>query len=179
MNKLFLRLTGFVFLLLPFSFLILPLAARAGVAHRYHTSLTRIDYNSSEELAEITIQTFADDLESALRRVDGKRVNLERTPDIDKIILNYLSDKFILKNKEGEIKTFKWVGLEQKTDAVWLYVETSMPEGLEDAMLDNRFLFEMFNDQTNLVTSHYNETKTDLAFKAGDKAQSLVKKAAN
>jgi hypothetical protein len=50
-----------------------------------------------------------------------------------------------------------------------------MPETLEGATLENRIFQELFNDQVNLVTTRYNNTKTDLVFKNGDNAQSLIK----
>jgi hypothetical protein len=159
------------FLFLPFAFCLLP---SHGEAHTFHTSLTRIDYNSEEKTAEITIQVFAHDLEKAIEKRAGKRVNLEKSPDAIKLILAYLSDRFVLKNKTGETKKLTWVGKEQSADSVWLYVETQMPEGFSGAMLANSLFFELANDQVNLVTSRFDGRKTDLSFKPNDKPKSLL-----
>ena len=145
------------------------------MAHRYHTSLTRIDYNTGEKSLEITIQTFSHDLEAALEAKTGKRFNIQKTRDATKIILDYLAETFVLKNKSGETKQLEWVGIEQKTDGVWIHLETKMPEGMEGATLENRFLFEMFNEQVNLVAFRFEGKKNDLVYKAGDKTKSLVK----
>lgn len=146
-------------------------------AHRYHTSLTRIDYNAEEQLAEITLQLFSDDFEAALKSKTGKPINLDKTPKLDEIILAYLSDRLVIKNKAGEIKKLRYIGFERANDALRLYIETAMPEGFEGATLENSVLFDQFDDQTNLVTSYFNGNKTDFVFRPNDKAQPLLKKA--
>jgi hypothetical protein len=163
------------FLILPFAFCLLPSSVGA---HTFHTSLARIDYNAETKTAEISIQVFAHDLETALERARGKRVNLEKTPDIEKIIVKYLGERFVLKNKNGEVKKLTFVGKEQSADAVWLYVETAMPESLENASLDNRLFFELHNDQVNLVTARGDGKKQDFVFKPGDaRAQEIFARA--
>lgn len=152
--------------------LFLPLSPPA--AHRYHTSLARVEYNDREKLLEITIQTFSHDLEAALEKHHGKRVNLDKTANVEQIIVKYLSETFVIKNQSGAIKQLRWIGKEQQTDAVWLYLETEMPEGINGATLENRFLFEVFSDQVNLVSARYDNQKTDLLFRPNDKPQSLT-----
>jgi hypothetical protein len=148
-------------------------------AHTFHTSLTRMDYNAAEKTAEITIQVFAHDLEKAIEKRAGKRVNLEKSPDSVKLMLGYLSDRFILKNKAGETQKFVWVGKEQSADSIWLYVETPMPEGLAGATLENSLFFELANDQVNLVTARFDGKKVDLAFKPNDKPKNLIASASS
>ena len=143
-------------------------------AHRYHTSLARVEYNDKEKLLEITVQTFSHDLEAALEKHHGKRVSLDKTPNVEQIIVKYLSENFVVKNQKGETKQLRWIGKEQQTDTVWLYLEAEMPEGIEGATLDNRFMFETFNDQINLVSARYDNQKNDLIFRPNDKAKSLT-----
>jgi hypothetical protein len=68
-----------IFLLLPFTFYLLPCAK----AHTFHTTLTRIDYNEKEKLAEISIQIFTHDLSPTLETVTKKRVDFEKTKDVN------------------------------------------------------------------------------------------------
>ncbi|MGC2237884.1 MAG: DUF6702 family protein [Pyrinomonadaceae bacterium] len=145
-------------------------------AHRYHTSLTRMDYNEKEKLVEITIQLFTHDLVPVLEKRTKKSIELEKTPDIDKIILEYLSQNFILKNRKGEAQTLKWVGKELEVDTAYVYVEIPMPESPEGATLQNTIFFESFAEQTNLVTSRFDAKKSDLLFVAGDKFKEITAK---
>ena len=145
-------------------------------AHVYHTSLTRIDYNSKENSVEITIQTFTHDLEAAIEKRIGKRINLEKSSDAKQVLLDYLNERLVIKNKSGEQKKLQMVGIEIQADAIFVYAETQMPEGLEAATLENRVLLEQFGDQVNLVTVRFNDAKQDLVFKAGDEAQTIQAK---
>lgn len=148
------------------------------LAHRYHTSLTRIDYNANEKLAEITIQIFTNDLEDVLTKRNGGKptVHLDKTPKVSEMILNYLSDRFVIRNNTGEIKKLRFVGMEPQNDVTLIYLETPMPEGFGDATMENSVLNDQFDDQVNLVTARADNLKTDLVFKTNDAPQSLIKK---
>lgn len=138
-------------------------------AHRYHESLTRIDYNETEKLFEITILLFTHDLVPVLEKQTGKRIDLEKTPDIDKIILEYLGRNFVLKNKKGEAQKLNWVGKQVEIESVYVYVEIPSAETPEGASLQNTIFFETFNEQTNRVSFRFDGKKADLLFVAGDK----------
>jgi len=63
--------------------------------------------------------------------------------------------------------------MEPEADAVWLYVETKMPEGLDGAQLRDRLFFEMLDDQVNLVHLKFAGKKADLVFKVGDEFKAI------
>jgi hypothetical protein len=136
--------------------------------HTYHTSLTRMDYNHKDKLVEISIQLFTHDLVPLLERRTKKRIDLEKTPDIDKIILGYLGENFILKDKSAAVKKLVWVGKEVQVDTVFVYFQAQSEEDLDGFDLRNTLFFESFPEQTNLVIARYNNKKADLLFKPGD-----------
>jgi hypothetical protein len=154
-------------------FVLTPASAITTTAHRFHTSLTRMDYNAGEKSVEITIQLFTHDLQVALERKEKKSINFEKTPKIDEVILKYLDERFVLKNKSGEVKRLHWVGMEIETDSLWLYVETAMPESINGATLENRIFQEIFGDQINLVTARFEDKKIDLVFQVNDKVKEI------
>ena len=151
---------------------------RSASAHTFHTSLMQMEYNARDETLEVAVQVFTHDLENVLtrRRGGSGRVRLDKTPDAAKLALAYLNEAFTLKNREGEAKTFTWVGMEQSADAVWLYVEAKMPEGLAGASLRNRIFFDLLDDQVNLVHVKFDGRKTDLVFKPGDDFKPIIVK---
>jgi len=169
-NRVF-RFTTFVLILFAFHFSLFTFPTVK--AHRFHTSLTRIDYNSEEKLFEISIKLFTHDLVLLLEEKSGKRVDLEKTPGIDKIIFDYLSENFVLTDKKGETKILKWVGKESDVDTVEIYLETPSTENLENYKLKNTIFFETFPVQTNLVVCRYDGKKADLMFKVGDKIKEI------
>ncbi|MBC7909179.1 MAG: hypothetical protein H7Y30_01680 [Pyrinomonadaceae bacterium] len=143
-------------------------APSAAAPHTFHTSLMRVEYNRQEQLVEVSIQVFSHDLENILSRRSKKRIRLDKTPEAAKLALAYLNDAVNLKNRDGQLKTFSWVGMESQADAVWLYVETKMPEGLDGAQIRNRIFFDLLEDQVNLVHFKYDGKKADLSFKRGE-----------
>ncbi len=145
----------------------------ASTLHTYHTSLTRINYNQKEKLAEVTIQLFVHDLLPTLEKRTKKQIDLEKTPDIDKFILKYLDENFVLKDKNGEIKKLVWVGKEITVDTVFIFVEIPLSEDIKDYSLQNTLFFESFPEQTNLVIARFGEKKADLLFKVGDKFKEI------
>lgn len=141
--------------------------------HKYHTSLTRMDYNAKDKLIEITIQLFTHDLLPVLERQTKNKIDLEKTPDIDKILFAYLSENFILKGEKDEIKPLKWIGKEVKVDLAYVYVEIPFEGNFENLKLNNSIFFESFAEQANLVVFRFNGEKSDLYFKVGDKFKEI------
>lgn len=142
--------------------------------HRFHTTLTRIDYNAEGKLFEISIQLFTHDLAPLLERRSGKRIGLEKSPDADKLILGYLNENFVLTDKKGEIKNLKWIGKEIDADTIRIYVETPASEKPEGYKLKNTLFFESHTEQTNLVVCSYEGKKADLMFKVGDNIKEIT-----
>ena len=160
----------FAFLLFTSYFSPFPLAE----AHRFHTSLTRIDFNKNQKLYEISIQLFTHDLIPVLEKRGGKRVELEKSADADKLIFDYINKNFQLTDTKGEVKNLKWIGKETSIDTVWVYLEIEATENLENYKLRNTLFFETFPEQTNLVVCRYDGKKADLMFKVGDKIKEIV-----
>jgi hypothetical protein len=169
------RILGILLALLPFAFYLFPstILLPSAKAHRYHTSLTRMDYNEKEKLVEISLQLFTHDLVPILEQKAKKRVDLEKTPEVDKLILDYLNENFVLRNKNGEAQTLRWVGKEIEVDVARIYVEVPETESLAGANLQNTLFFESFPEQTNLVIARFDGKKADLLFRVGDKFKEI------
>ena len=161
---------GFIFAFLLFTFYFLPLPAEA---HTYHTSLTRMDYNAKDKNIEISIQLFIHDVTPMLERRLKKRVDIEKTAEVDTEIFKYLGETFVFQNKKGDAQRLRWVGREFENDVVHVYVEIPFVESLEGTKLQNTIFFESYPEQTNLVIARFGEKKIDLLYKTGDKFKDL------
>lgn len=137
-------------------------------AHNYHTSLTRIDYNKEAKSLEIEINLFNHDLEKVLEAKNKKPIDIEKTKDIDKILLAYLGETFVIKDADGTQKKLVWVGKEINVDLTTVFIEVPNIEKFENLKLQNKMFFESFAGQVNLVTIHSDDKKFDLVFKSGD-----------
>ena len=156
---------------------LLTLSATAYVPvkrHRFHTTLTRIEYNAKEKNFEIIIKLFTHDLMPLLEKRGGKRLDLEKSSEADKLILDYINENFILSDKSGSAKTLKWIGKDFDTAEVRVYLEIGSTENLEGYKLKNTLFFADFPEQTNIVVCLYDGKKADLLFKVGDKIKEIA-----
>lgn len=142
--------------------------------HKYHTSFTTVDYNTEEKLLEISIKVFEHDLLPTLEKRLKKTIDLESTKDIDRILENYLIEKFVFKTKSNQIKKFRWIGKELEADVILFYIEIPFDEELEGAELKNSMFFESFREQVNLIHFKYQDEKADLMFKVGDSFKKII-----
>ena len=153
----------------------LPQTTQVASAHKFHTSFTEADYNAQERSLQVTMRTFPDDLENILtKRNNGKSVRLDQKKETEPLLVAYLQETFQLKNARGEFVKLSWVGMDAGVDSAWLYFEAAMPEGPAGAQLRNGFLFDLYDDQVNLVNVKQGERKRALTFKNGDKFQPLA-----
>jgi hypothetical protein len=155
------------------SLLVVALAPGAS-AHRYHTSVTRLEYNAEEHLAEITVQTFADDIEAALSRRNGPagNVRLDFSKKTNALVLDYLRTVIEIKSGDAELE-LQWIGMELKGYSVWIYLQAKAPAGLSKTALRNQLLFDLFADQVNIVNVLNSGKRASLVFKRGDAAKEI------
>ena len=152
--------------LLCLSLLFTSFALPTASAHRYHTSVTRLEYNAEERLVEITVQTFADDIEAALKRGGASNVRLD-SKTTHALVLEYLQKVFEIRSGDSRLE-FQWIGMELKGYTVWVYLQAKAPNGLLRTSLRNNLLFEVFPDQVNIVNIIRDGKRTSLVFKRGD-----------
>ncbi|MDQ3684219.1 MAG: hypothetical protein M3430_01275 [Acidobacteriota bacterium] len=137
-------------------------------AHKFYTSFAQIEYNDERKVVEVALRVFGDDMENILSRHHSKPVRIGKTEDAAKLIFAYVTAAFQLRDRDGVLKKFEWVGMETKGDVAWLYFETKMPEGLNGATLRNRVLLDFSDEQVNIVHLRHGNQKADLVFKAND-----------
>lgn len=151
----------------------LPADIRNPHFHKFHLSVTQIEYNPKEQTAEITIRVFADDLETALSqhaqrpiKIDPAKANKDK--QLGETVIAYLRDQFQFKTSARRPVKLDWVGLEWKTDMFWLYVKGKLPEGLEGTQLRNKVFQELYEDQVNIVNSKIDGKQIGLMFDVKD-----------
>ena len=137
-------------------------------AHKFHASFARVNYNNQEQSLEITLRLFADDLENILSRRAGRHIRIGKTTDAAPLTLAYLQDSFELRGRDGRAKKLKWIGMEPEVDTIWIYIEVKAREDIAELSVRNRILFDLFDDQLNVLHVRYNGKAADLVFKPGD-----------
>ena len=155
-------------------------SADAVTAHRFHVSLAQADYNPKTGSLEVALRVNPFDLEDALTRAHGSKVDLDRTPDVDEHIVRYLRERFTLTSPDGERARFEWVGKEDFTLEMWLYFELrvdapagSRPKDLAGHTVSNRLFFELHPEQTNSVTYGRGKSRKSLRFTSAQRSAEL------
>lgn len=149
---------GFCKQILGFCLMLALNASITAQAHPYHESLTELEWNAASGYWEMAVRLLPEELETALQRSDGPRINLERSADVDRLILNYLEHhiQFSAVNErqsalgaQGNAVKMVWIGKEVGHKAVWLYLQVRAPG--PPVMLRNTLLFDREPDQINRV----------------------------
>lgn len=155
-------------------FAIICLNVNIAFAHKFYVSFAQVEWNAETKSLEIAVRVFSDDLELALQRA-AKRdtISLDKTPDVDKLLLAYLQQRLEIENAKGARQQLLWVGKELNVDSVWLYVESPMPEGLSDAKARNSLFFELYPDQLNTMSFKQSDKRNDVSWKRGDALQAV------
>jgi len=143
------------------------------LAHTFHVSLAEAEFNRQSGDLEVALRLSPEDLEKALGIAAGRRISLEREPNIDQRILAWLRQGLVVRAANGERREIKWVGKEIKPAVAWLYFEIPLPEGLDGAEVENRLLMNLDPRQVNTMNFRNGEFHTSLAFLKGKEMQRL------
>ncbi|WP_299368050.1 DUF6702 family protein [Winogradskyella sp.] len=121
--------------------------------HEYYVSVTQIGYSEKDKSVQIISQIFIDDLEELLRKRYDETITLDPDSDsmmVDDYLQRYLSDKLNISIND-KIERFNFLGKEYKEDIAYCYLEISNVPNVESIKLTNKILFDVFNQQQNIV----------------------------
>lgn len=148
--------------------------AAVAAAHPFHVTIAEADYNEDSGKLEVALRVYnPGDLEEALGRRSGERVDLERTENVDDLIVAYLEDALIVERPDGESTDIEWVGKEVTVKTTWLYFEIPLPGGPEGATFTNTLLFEVEPDQANTIVFDRGDERASLRFTRDEPTQTF------
>jgi hypothetical protein len=136
-------------------------------AHKFHASLTEVEYDAADRTLEIAVRLFPDDLEAALARRSGRRIAID-AEGADRRMLEYLRDTLVITGPRGEAYELSWVGMEATVGTVWVYLQAGAPAGLAGGRIRNEMFLELFDDQVNTVNVKDGSRRATIVLKAGE-----------
>ncbi|MGD2122852.1 MAG: hypothetical protein PVJ76_13955 [Gemmatimonadota bacterium] len=143
-------------------FLLMAVVLGREAKHELHVSYGNLGVEGNTAILQIRI--FKDDLEEALRRFDNREPFLmEVTPELDAAFLRYLSEHLVLEHA-GSALSGRILGSgydELDREPVWWYqVAYEAPEPIQALRVTYTVLFEVFEDQRNVLrVAHFPEGK--------------------
>ena len=150
--------------------MILPLLAFT--LHKYYISLTKIDYIKEKKAVQITMRFFIDDVENTINSRFNNSFELatkNELSDSDKFLALYINQKFKVTIND-QVKSYEYLGKEYENDVVYFYLEITNVENIKSIEVQNRMLFEEFEEQQNFIKLNINnQHKTFILIRNNDK----------
>jgi len=138
--------------------------------HPIHVSVTDVTYNPENQSLEIIHKIFIDDFENAVERRYGIKLGLgteKLSPHADSLVQVYMREQFNI-SLNGKPANFEYVGQETDYEAIWIYQEIRNAEGLELLKVKDEVLFDLFDDQRNILHFEYKDQKVSFLFRKGN-----------
>lgn len=155
-------------LLLPLSAAALLATSRLLDAHPLHTSLAEIVYDAPHRQLQISIRVFADDLTKASDAyARSKPGTKEQRFDA------YARASFVITDRSGRTIALQSCGDKLVSDLMWLCFKAPAPNGFSGFKVTHRILFDLYQDQINLVQANNGGKKQSLLFVHGDGLKKL------
>lgn len=126
----------------------------AGKPHPFYLTVTDMKYNDKNKSLEIACKMFTNDLEGALKKTTGKKVDIINPKDkkeVEKILFDYITKRLTI-NLNGKLKTLKFIGYEKEDDVIWTYLEIEKCEKPKQLNISTSLLYDFIKDQINLVS---------------------------
>jgi len=146
--------------------------------HEFHLSNTQLKYKASNNVIQLSIKIFIDDLETALveRNVEGLFIGTEKeSDDSSNHIDNYLKDVIIISAGTDTLMS-EFIGKELSEDlaAIWCYLRFENVTDCTDLNVTNSILTEIFDDQKNIFSFSTEEGRKDYyTFDSKDKVKNF------
>lgn len=126
--------------------------------HKYYISVTQIEHVKEKKSVQIIARVFLDDFENLLQKRYDESIVLadnEEQPGTNGCIEKYLNDKIKIKIN-GEETKMVFIGKEYELDVMKCYLEIEGVENIESFEISNAVLFDMFDDQQNIIKTKIN-----------------------
>ena len=124
--------------------------------HDIHVSVCDIEIK--EKSVQLTLKTFLDDLQLAVGLKPGEEIP-EDYSSADEMISEYLMSVIDIEINGNE-QQLKIEDISAAQDAVWIAIDVEeVPSNLLSVVMKNRFLTDIYKDQTNIVNFRINSKK--------------------
>ncbi len=135
--------------------------ARGASAHPLHTTLTELSYGPEGRI-ELRIRAFVDDFSRVVGRVARSReqAGLSRIGST----AAYLAWAVRLRDSDGGVVALRPVGMRREGDVFWICLRGSAPAGIAGGAVRNSLLFDLYDDQVNLLRASYAGRTESLLF---------------
>lgn len=130
----------------------------------------------SDEILEIKIKLFRDDLEDGLRDFHGFSISIDSSNKIEKnksLINQYINDKLTLEINNEKINFFI-IDYSLINDVLEVYFTKNFTKKTKDIRITNQLLIEIYSEQSNIMFLNIFEKKHYYNFTASKIEKSFI-----
>jgi hypothetical protein len=113
------------------------------LAHPIHSSLTNVTFDKSTAQVTAMVRAFSVDIAQAVKKRS------------DTTVADYARGAIELRDEAGRIVPTAWCGSRREGDVLWLCLRAPAPRGASGMTLTDRLLFDVFDDQVNIVMTEH------------------------
>ncbi len=144
--------------------------------HKLHLSLTKVVYKPESKTIQTTMRLFIDDIETAINtkyQIESEMDTDREVKNLDELLQNYISENFsiIINNQKIPLH---YLGKEYDQDIVYIYFENNINSNIKSISVENKILFNIYNDQQNLVKIRTPQVKKTLFFKPSHTQETII-----
>ncbi|MDA1013245.1 MAG: hypothetical protein O3A00_02200 [Planctomycetota bacterium] len=136
-------------------------------AHPFHAASADVEYNAKTHSLEVALRVDSGDLEEALRRMTKKKIDLDQTPDLDRLVQQLLAKSFRIKdagNTDAKWNGHKWIGWELESRNAWIYFEVPLSSSVTTVTVQFQLLLEQVPRQVNMFSLTVNGKRRSMMF---------------
>ncbi|NOT60441.1 MAG: hypothetical protein HOP19_09480 [Acidobacteria bacterium] len=162
-------------------FMLCATAYASPARHKFHASITQMDYHAKAQSIEAVTRFFLDDFETAISQHAQREIKFNTPASLkDKAngtaVLAYLRERIEIKSAKGVPVKFTLVGMEMQGDMIWVYYEGKLAGGFANAQVRQRTLHELYEDQVNIVNYKYEGQQSGTMFNVQDGFKAVPQK---
>ena len=139
--------------------------------HKYYVSVSEVNYVKEEQAVQIITRLYIDDFEAILKQRYDEKASLINTPEVSSLTMSYIKKyfkkKFVI-TINGEKKAFNFIGKEFEDDMILCYIEVPNIESIKTIKIENSLLFDLTEDQQNMVHFDVNGKKKSFILRQGN-----------
>lgn len=123
-----------------------------GRAHPFYLGVCELKYNANEKAMQVSVKLFINDLEDALKKLNGKPMDLLHIKDsamVKKQLDEYIKKRLSLK-VNGEALSYRFLGFEKEEEALWMYLEAPNCKHPKSLSIDCWLLYDYLPNQMNI-----------------------------
>lgn len=138
-------------------------------AHKFYVAVFNMEYVPAKKVVQVTSRVFIDDLDAALYKRYNKKLMLatvKEHADADRYIEDYFTEKMQVK-VNGVASRVKYLGRETEDDVLICYYTFPAETAIRSIEVGNTVLFELFEDQQNIIHTNINRNKKSLLLTNG------------